>query len=122
MVGERAILYNVRNTCRPHILGSVNKGRNKIVSSGIVIKTLFDTRVAMKTLLCSAALPRSEQIREYLPRPGWKLGNTALTAIKITTDASWRICNSVFQYHHLDPNFRSIPLYGKLKKKNEKKA
>ena len=48
MVGERAILYNIRNTCRPHILASVNKGRNKILSSGIVIKTLFDTRMAKK--------------------------------------------------------------------------
>lgn len=37
----------------------------------------------MKTVPCSAARPRSEQVREYPPRPGWKLTNTALTAIKV---------------------------------------
>jgi len=98
----------IRNNCKPDILGSVNKGRNKILSSGIVIKTFFDSRDAMKVVSCSAARPPSEQIREYPPHQGWKLANTALKAVKVTTDASWRAPSGVFQYRHPDPNFRSI--------------
>lgn len=99
----------IRNNCKPNILGSVNEGRNKILSSGIVIKTFFDSRDAMKVVSCSAARPPpSEQIREYPPHPGWKLTNTALKAVKVTTDASWSASNTVFQYRHPDPNFRFI--------------
>ena len=98
----------IRNNCKPNILGSVNKGRNKILRSGIVIKTFFDSRDAMKVVSCSAARPPSEQIREYPPHPGWKLANTPLKAVKVTTDASWSASNTVLQYRH--PKFSFNPV------------